>query len=169
MRQDRHPELLGPHRLLRAENTMESTPTGDASRLQIRSCSHADRAAVIALWEQAFPDDPPHNAPPLVFDAKIAMNDGLLFVATDGDAVAGTAMAGYDGHRGWLYAVAVAPRYRRQGAGTALVRHAVRALRTMGCPKVNLQVRATNAAVVAFYESLGFEAEARVSMGMRIV
>ena len=148
---------------------MESTRTGDASRVRIRPVRNGDRARVIALWEQVFPDDPAHNAPPLVFDAKLAVNDGLLFVATDGDEVVGTAMAGYDGHRGWLYAVAVLPRCRHRGVGTALVRHAVCALRSMGCPKVNLQVRTTNAAVVAFYESLGFETEARVSMGMRIV
>jgi len=139
------------------------------NRLEIRPCTYDDRAGVIALWEQAFPDDPPHNAPPLVFDAKLAMNDGLLFVATDADTVAGTAMAGYDGHRGWLYAIAVSPPYRRRGIGTALVRHAFGALRAAGCSKVNLQVRATNAAVIGFYASLGFGVEDRVSMGMHIV
>ena len=137
-------------------------------RVDIRSCTKADRARVIALWEQIFPDDPPHNAPPLVFDAKLAMNDGLLFVATDADTAVGTVMAGYDGHRGWLYAVAVSPPYRRRGIGTALVRHAVAALRATGCSKVNLQVRAANHAVVGFYASLGFAVEERVSMGMHI-
>ena len=136
--------------------------------VRIRSCSRDDRVRVTALWAQVFPDDPPHNAPPLVFDAKLAANDGLLFVAVHGPAVVGTAMAGYDGHRGWLYSVAVLPGYRRRGVGTALVRHAVDALRVRGCSKVNLQVRATNAAVVGFYESLGFAVEERVSMGMRI-
>ena len=136
--------------------------------LHIRPCTPHDRAGVIALWERVFPDDPPHNAPPKVFDAKLATGDELLFVATDADSIVGTAMAGYDGHRGWLYTVAVAPEHRRHGIGTALVHHAVGALRAAGCTKVNLQIRATNLAVRGFYESLGFEAEERLSMGMHI-
>ena len=136
--------------------------------LHIRPCTTLDRAGVIALWETVFPDDPPHNAPAKVFDAKLAVRDGMLFVATEGGAVIGTAMAGYDGHRGWLYAVAVLPGHRRRGIGAALVRHAVTALSAAGCAKVNLQVRSTNLAVRGFYESLGFEAEERLSMGMHI-
>ena len=136
--------------------------------MQIRSCSEHDRPGVIALWEKVFPDDPPHNAPAKVFDAKLAMRDGMLFVATDSGSVIGTAMAGYDGHRGWLYTVAVSPGSRRRGIGTALVRHAVDALRTAGCTKVNLQIRPANTAVRGFYESLGFEAEERLSMGMHV-
>ena len=101
--------------------------------MHIRPCTIHDRAGVIALWERVFPDDPPHNAPAKVFDAKLAMRDGMLFVATDADTVIGTAMAGYDGHRGWLYAVAVLPGHRRRGIGAALVRHAVGALRKAGC------------------------------------
>ena len=136
--------------------------------MHIRPCTIHDRAGVIALWERVFPDDPPHNAPAKVFDAKLAMRDGMLFVATDADTVIGTAMAGYDGHRGWLYAVAVLPGHRRRGIGAALVRHAVGALRKAGCTKVNLQIRATNLTVRGFYESLGFEIEDRLSMGMLV-
>ena len=136
--------------------------------LHIRPCTTRDRAGVIALWETVFPDDPPHNAPAKVFDAKLAMHDGMLFVATDAESVIGTAMSGYDGHRGWLYTVAVSPGHRRRGVGTALVRHAVAALRTAGCIKVNLQIRSSNLAVRGFYESLGFAAEDRLSMGMHI-
>ena len=136
--------------------------------MHIRPCTTHDRAGVIALWERVFPDDPPHNASAKVFDAKLAMHDDMLFVATDADSIVGTAMAGYDGHRGWLYTVAVSPGHRRCGIGTALVRHAASALRTVGCIKVNLQIRATNTAVRRFYESLGFEVEERLSMGMHI-
>ena len=124
--------------------------------MHTRPCTARDRSGVIALWETVFPDDPPHNAPAKVFDAKLAMDDGMLFVATDAESVIGTAMAGYDGHRGWLYTVAVSPGHRRRGVGTALVHHAVAALRTTGCIKVNLQIRSTNLAVRGFYESLGF-------------
>ena len=136
--------------------------------MHVRPCTSHDRASVIALWERVFPDDPPHNAPAKMFDAKLAMRDDMLLVATDAGTVIGTAMVGYDGHRGWLYTVAVAPEHRRRGTGTALVRHAVGALRAAGCVKVNLQIRATNAAVRGFYEALGFEVEERLSMGMHI-
>ena len=136
--------------------------------MHVRPCTSHDRASVIALWERVFPDDPPHNAPAKMFDAKLAMHDDMLLVATDAGTVIGTAMVGYDGHRGWLYTVAVAPEHRRRGTGTALVRHAVDALRRAGCIKVNLQIRATNSAVRGFYEALGFEVEERLSMGMHI-
>ena len=80
----------------------------------------------------------------------------------------GTAMAGYDGHRGWLYAVAVLQSHQRHGIGTTLVREAETRLSAMGCNKINLQVRQSNTAVIAFYRSLGYEVEERVSMGKRV-
>ena len=77
-------------------------------------------------------------------------------------------MAGYDGHRGWVYYVAVSPRRRRQGIGSALMKEVEARLAQFGCPKLNLQVRATNQEVVAFYQQLGYEVEQRVSMGKRL-
>ena len=74
-------------------------------------------------------------------------------------------MAGYDGHRGWLYAVAVDRNVRRVGVGAKLVEHAVRHLQAIGCVKVNLQIRANNSEVVDFYKALGFKVEDRISMG----
>jgi len=67
-------------------------------------------------------------------------------------------------HRGWLYSVAVDESMRRKRVGSALIRRAVDVLRGLGCVKVNLQVRSTNAAVVAFYEWLGFAVDDRISM-----
>ena len=81
------------------------------------------------------------------------------------DVWSGTVMGGYDGHRGWVYSLAVVPEVRRRGVGTALMRHVERELAVRGCPKVNLQVLASNAATVAFYEKLGYSVEERVSMG----
>ena len=89
----------------------------------------------------------------------------MLFVAEDTGVIIGTAMAGYDGHRGWLYSVAVDPQQRRNGIGRGLVKLAIQTLKSLGCVKVNLQVRATNSQVVEFYESLGFAVEDRISMG----
>ncbi|MCY3639596.1 MAG: GNAT family acetyltransferase [Gammaproteobacteria bacterium] len=134
----------------------------------IRPATVADRSSVIALWETVFPDDPPHNAPPKVFDAKLAVQDDMLLVAVEDGAVVGTTMAGYDGFRGWLHKVAVSPQHQGRGLATALVRHAIRTLRSAGCIKVNLQIRATNLEVREFYESLGFEIEDNLIMARHI-
>jgi len=128
--------------------------------------SHFD--SVRLLWRGAFPDDPPWNAAELAIPAKLKIQPDLFLVATDRSSVVGAIMAGYDGHRGWLYALAVLQSHRRQGIGTALVREAETRLSAMGCTKINLQVRSSNSAVVSFYRSLGYEIEERVSMGKRM-
>lgn len=126
------------------------------------------RDGVIALWQTAFGYDSPHNAPRLAIDRKLAARDGLFFVASLHDQVVGTILAGYDGHRGWLYSVAVDPAHRHAGIGTALVRHAERALTALGCVKINLQIIGGNERVAAFYRALGYSVEERISMGKRI-
>ena len=125
-------------------------------------------ADVSALWREAFPDDPPWNAADVAIPAKLAVQPELFLVALDGSRAIGSIMAGYDGHRGWLYAVAVRTLHRRRGIGAALVRAAEARLHALGCRKINLQVRATNGVVVAFYERLGYAVEARVSLGKRL-
>lgn len=123
-------------------------------------------AGVAALWETCFPDDPPRNRAEAAVPAKLAMDDSLFFVAEGAaNEVQGTVMAGYDGHRGWLYAVAVKPELRQSGIGRALVQHACAELAARGCGKVNLQVRDGNETVAAFYEALGFAREPRISFG----
>lgn len=133
--------------------------------MEIRRYEPADRDEVAALWTSLFPGSTGHNDPQDAIDRKVRCADGLFFVATDRSAVIGTVLAGYDGHRGWLYSLAVATNRQRRGVATQLVRHAEQALVRLGCPKVNLQVRADNADVVAFYNALGFVAEDRISMG----
>jgi ribosomal protein S18 acetylase RimI-like enzyme len=126
------------------------------------------RDAVIALWKRVFGYETPRNDPDLVIDRKLAVGDDLFFVAEDGGDVVGTIMAGYDGYRGWIYALAVHPCHRRQGIGSRLLARAERALADRGCVKVNLQILATNAPVQAFYEAHGYAAESRISMGKSI-
>lgn len=133
--------------------------------MQVRLYEPGDFAGLDALWLEAFPGDPPRNRAAVAVPAKLAAQPGLFFVAVEEDRVIGSIMAGYDGHQGWLYAVAVRQDCMRQGVGTALVRTAENALHALGCSKVNLQVRSTNAAVIGFYERLGFSVEDRVSMG----
>jgi ribosomal protein S18 acetylase RimI-like enzyme len=125
-------------------------------------------ADVAVLWREAFPDDPPWNAAEIAIPAKLAVQPELFFVALDGGQAVGSIMAGYDGHRGWLYAVAVRVSHRRRRIGAALVRAAEERLHALGCRKINLQVRATNRAVVEFYEGLGYAVEERVSLGKRL-
>ena len=98
------------------------------------------RGQVVALWEAVFGYEAAHNNPGLVIDKKVEVDDQLFFVAAAGDAAAGTIMSGYDGHRGWIYSVAVSPAHRRQGIGRQLVSHAERALISQGCVKINLQI-----------------------------
>ena len=106
-----------------------------------------------------------HNEPNLAISKKIATNDGLFFVAVENTDIAGTIMAGYDGHRGWLYSVAVDPKIRLNGLGSSLVRHAEKALTDLGCMKVKLQLLATNEATATFYKSLGYSVEPNISLG----
>lgn len=136
--------------------------------MQIRDYHAEDKAQVIALWNQLFPNSTGHNDPAQSIERKVQSQDSLFFVALDRDVVVGTVMAGYDGHRGWIYSLGVDATRQKNGIGTMLVRHAEAALASRGCPKVNLQVRSDNAAVVAFYESLGFRIEERISMGKLI-
>jgi ribosomal protein S18 acetylase RimI-like enzyme len=82
--------------------------------------------------------------------------------------VIATVLAGYDGVRGWIHHLAVHPSYRRRGIGRELVHAAESGLAKMGCPKVNLQVRATNDSVVSFYRALGYTIEERTSLGKRL-
>jgi ribosomal protein S18 acetylase RimI-like enzyme len=129
----------------------------------------AHREAVVALWNEVFGYEGAHNDPDLVIDKKLEVRDELFFVALDGPTAVGTIMAGYDGHRGWIYSVAVAPVLRKQGIGSQLVAHAERALAKKGCLKINLQIMGDNAGVAAFYASLGYAVEPRVSMGKKFV
>lgn len=136
--------------------------------MQIRPYEDADESAVVALWDEDRSDAAPHNDPATVIRNKLSVERDLFLVAVIGGVVAGTVMGGYDGHRGWVYAVMVGRPYRRQGVGSALLRRLEALLAERGCLKVNLQVRATNAGVVAFYQQLGYAVEERVSMGKRL-
>lgn len=138
------------------------------TRIRIRSYQDEDERAVAQLWRDVFPGAPSHNRPQDDIRRKLTVQRELFLLAESGDEIVGSAMAGYDGHRGWVYYVAVSPAYRRQGIGTALMNEAERRLAGIGCPKLNLQVRASNEAVVAFYRHLGYEIEERVSMGKRL-
>lgn len=136
--------------------------------LEIRPYESKDHAQVIALWSNVFADDPPWNEPASMIRRKLTVQPELFLVARVNDRVVGTVMAGFDGVRGWIHHLAVHSSYRRQGIASSLMSVAEKGLVAAGCPKVNLQVRATNSAVIAFYRSLGYEVEERASLGKRL-
>lgn len=127
-----------------------------------------DEAAVIALW-RACGLLRPWNDPEKDILRKRAVQPELFLIAEQNGALVGTAMAGYDGHRGWVNYLAVAPERRGQGLGGALMAEAERRLTALGCPKVNVQIRADNAAVHGFYTRLGYGRDEVVSFGKRLL
>lgn len=133
--------------------------------MEIRPFEEADEVAVVKLWEDVFAYPQARNAPAKVIRDKLAVQRDLFFVALEDGQLVGTVMGGYDGHRGWVYSLAVRPDVRRKGIGTELMRRVERELARRGCPKINLQVLASNVATVAFYKGLGYAVEERISMG----
>ena len=142
-----------------------SGPRGDS--VAVRPYAAADEEAVVRLWHTCGLVVP-WNDPKREIETKLRFQPDLLLVALCEGRIAGTAMAGYDGHRGWINYVAVAPERRRRGIGRLLMEEAERRLAALGCPKVNLQVRAQNREVMAFYRHLGYEAADLVSLGKRL-
>ena len=138
------------------------------SEVEIRPYEERDEAGVVAVWNACFVEARAWNQPREVIRRKLAVARDLFLVGTLGGRVVAAVIAGWDGHRGWLYHLGVAPDVRRRGIATRLVRAAEARLRACGCPKINLQILAANRDVVAFYERLGFIVEERVSMGKRL-
>ena len=136
--------------------------------VHIRPYKDNDQEQVIKLWRLVFPNAPAHNDPMQDIQSKTAIQPELFFVRILDDKVVGTAMSGFDGHRGWVYYVAVHPEYRRNGIGTKLMQRIESSLHDLDCSKINLQIRSDNAEVRSFYESIGYALEERISMGKRL-
>jgi hypothetical protein len=138
----------------------------------IRAVATADIDAVVAFWRDVFPEynDPtrPQRDPRTNIVRKLAFGDGLFWLAEDGAKVIGTVMAGYDGHRGWLYSLGVDPAQRAHGVGRLLLSHAEVELKKLGCPKVNVQVLETNLGAQAFWQAAGYTADPVTSFGRRL-
>ncbi len=134
--------------------------------MKIRSYHPADEAAVIALWRECGLvrwSDPKKD-----IVRKMKVNPEWFLIGEIDGRVMATCMLGYEGHRAWINLLGVAPAYQRGGHGRALLAEAERLMRAAGCAKINLQVLATNAKVIAFYERLGFAQDNVVSLGKRL-
>jgi ribosomal protein S18 acetylase RimI-like enzyme len=123
---------------------------------------------VIELWHKCSLTRSWNN-PKLDIERKLKVNPELFLVGLIDGRVVATVIGGYDGHRGWINYLAVDPTYQRRGLGRQIMEAVEKKILGMGCPKINLQVRADSAAALAFYESVGYKMEERVSMGKRLV
>jgi ribosomal protein S18 acetylase RimI-like enzyme len=133
----------------------------------IRAFRPEDTEPVVALWGRC---DllRSWNDPRKDIARKLKVRGDLFLVAEDASGIVGTIMAGYDGHRGWINYLAVAPEMRKRGLGRKLMTEAERLLRAEGCPKINLQVRESNTEAMRFYEALGFKRDPVLSFGRRL-
>ena len=139
-----------------------------ADPLVIRAFHDADESAVIALWH-ACGLVRPWNDPAKDIARKRTVQPELFLVGRVDDTLVATAMVGYDGHRGSLNYLAVDPAHRQHGHARALMREAERLLTALGCPKLNLQVRTSNARALVFYRSLGYVEDDATSFGKRLI
>jgi ribosomal protein S18 acetylase RimI-like enzyme len=136
--------------------------------MKIRAFRPDDEEAVISLWRscdliRAW------NDPYKDVRRKLQVRPDLFLVGLLDGRVIASVMAGYEGHRGWLNYLAVAPGRQRRGYAKAIVGKAEQLLRAAGCPKINLQIRASNRGVIEFYRRLGYSVDDVVSMGKRLV
>jgi ribosomal protein S18 acetylase RimI-like enzyme len=135
--------------------------------MEIRPFQPSDSSAVVQLWRDCsliVPWNDPHRD----ILRKLQIQPELFLVGELAGELVGSVMAGYDGHRGWLNYLAVAPPFRRRGIGRSLVKEAEACLRAMGCPKINIQIRTGNTRVIEFYKKVGFKPDDVVSMGKRL-
>ncbi|MEP6964318.1 MAG: GNAT family acetyltransferase [Polaromonas sp.] len=140
--------------------------------MNIRPFGIADTEAVVALW-QACELVRPWNDPYKDILRKLSVNAELFLLGevqgTRGNELVAGAMFGYEGHRGWLNYLAVAPAWRRKGFAAQLMVRGEHLLLLCGCPKINLLVRSGNAEALAMYEKLGYTPDHSVSLGKRLI
>lgn len=136
--------------------------------ITLRDATAEDRDPVIALWRAAGLTRP-WNDPEADYRLALENAASTVLVAEDGgDTPAGAVMVGFDGHRGWVYYLGVAPRRQRQGVGRSLMAAAEVWLQARDCPKIMFMVRTDNLPTRAFYAALGYEDQAVVTMGRRL-
>ena len=137
------------------------------TELEIRSYKESDQEAVVNLWRECGLVTP-WNDPVKDIGRKLRVQRDMFLIGSLGDRLVATVMAGYEGHRGWINYLAVAADCRKRGFGRRLMLEAEDRLKAMGCPKINLQVRTSNAEAVEFYTAVGYSVDDVVSMGKRL-
>jgi len=137
------------------------------STLLIRPFEEGDEDALVSLWNYC-KLIVPWNNPYKDIARKLKVQSELFWVGYLEDKLIASVMAGYDGHRGWINYLAVHPDFQGKGYGKQLMDNIETALRELGCPKINLQIREENDNVFSFYQKLGFVEEKRINMGKTI-
>jgi ribosomal protein S18 acetylase RimI-like enzyme len=135
--------------------------------LTLRPFRIEDEAAVVELWTRCGLVKP-QNDPRKDIQRKSKVRPEMFLVGLLAGKIVASVMAGYDGHRGWINYLAVDPEHQTRGFGRRMMEEAERVLRAEGCPKINLQVRTSNAEVLAFYRAIGFAQDDVVSLGKRL-
>ena len=135
--------------------------------MNIRAYEDSDEVAVIQLWQDCGLVAPQNN-PIRDIQRKSQVNPEWFLVGLQDGTIVASCMAGYEGHRGWINYLAVTPTEQRKGLAREMMAEAERLLRETGCAKINLQIRATNTEVIAFYENIGFTTDPAISMGKRL-
>jgi ribosomal protein S18 acetylase RimI-like enzyme len=136
--------------------------------MEIRPFRDEDEQAVVALWRACGLTRPWNDPHKDIARKRVVQREMFLVGELEGRVIA-TAMAGYDGHRAWMYYLAVDPAHQGQGFGTLLVRRIEEEMLVRGCPKVSLLVRSTNEQVLAFYRKLGYAQDDSVPLGKRLI
>ena len=134
----------------------------------IRTYRPDDTAEVIDLWGECGLIVP-WNDPQTDIDRKYTDSPQLFFVGEMENELVASCMAGYDGHRGWIYFLAVKTSQQRRGLASMLVNHVEVELVKLGCPKVELMVRKTNDRVISFYKSIGFDPDPVIVLSKRLI
>lgn len=137
--------------------------------MQVRAFTPADTEAVVQLWQDCELTRP-WNDPHKDIARKLSVSPDLFWLGCDADGrIIASIMVGYDGHRGSINYLAVHPEHQRRGHARQLMQRAEQVLSELGCPKLNLQVRTGNEAVLAFYERLGYADDRTLSLGKRLI
>jgi len=136
--------------------------------MKIRPYLEEDQTAVVKLWQECGLIVPWNNARQDI-ERKLTVNREWFLVGLENNHIMATAMAGYEGHRGWINYLAVHPAQRRKGYGRELMLILEELLENKGCPKISLQIRASNSDVISFYESLGYKDDNVISLGKRLI
>jgi len=137
------------------------------NKLILRAYQSSDERKVIQLWQQCGLIVPWNN-PQEDIKRKMADSPDMFIIGEIDDALVSTCMYGYDGHRGWVYYLAVKPELQRKRMASEMMKYVEDKLKSLGCPKINLMVRETNTSVKTFYYSIGYNDDPVVVLSRRL-
>ena len=132
-----------------------------------RPFDKSDQQAVIDLWADCGLVVP-WNDPLKDIERKLKVDPDLFLVGELNGEIVASVMGGYEGHRGWINYLAVSPHHQRKGYGRRIMEAVELAIAQKGCPKINLQIRAANNDIAAFYQSIGYDIDNVIGLGKRL-